>query len=221
MVDLTATQYLRTNLTLDLNGYSIGDTLTGTSLLSLSADSLYLHIFSSRTGGRIWCTRTYDGCIYAVPCYKGQLTLDHVQIEVSNTSDTLLNASSCGFFVGKTATLHMSDCSVRSSVRIYAYGVNTYEATIQRCEMEVKADSTNAYSVYIYKDTTSVETKEAYVEQTVLRVSATQKAFGLLTQGTVIMRNDSHALTTLRKVVLRDRLCVSCVSMCPSLTDNH
>lgn len=194
-----AAQAVKTNLTIDLNGYSMGDTLTGTYLISLGIDSLYLHIFSSRPGGRIWCTRPYNGRINAVQCTKGRLSLDHVTIDATNTSDTLLKASACGVSAGKEAVLHMSDCAVRTSARINAYGVNTYtKATIERCVMDVHADSTNAYGVYVNQDTSLLVMPEAYVAHTVLRVKASQRAYGLLNAGSVHMTHDSiEAQTTL------------------------
>lgn len=186
-----AVQTVKTNLTIDLNGYTMGDTLTGTSLLSLNIDSLHLHVSSSRPGGCIWCTRPYDGRIYAVQCSKGQLSLDHVTVETTNTSDTLLKASACGVNIGKTATLQMSDCRVRTSARMNAYGVNTYDAvTIERCVMEVQADSVNAYGIYLNRDTSLLE-KEAHVAYTAMRIKALQKAYGLLNYGTVSLHHDS------------------------------
>ena len=186
-----AVQTVKTNLTIDLNGYTMGDTLTGTSLLSLNIDSLHLHVSSSRPGGCIWCTRPYDGRIYAVQCSKGQLSLDHVTVETTNTSDTLLKASACGVNIGKTATLQMSDCTVRTSARMNAYGVNTYDAvTIERCVMEVQADSVNAYGIYLNRDTSLLE-KEAHVAYTAMRIKALQKAYGLLNYGTVSLHHDS------------------------------
>jgi hypothetical protein len=186
-----AVQTVKTNLTLDLNGYSLGDTLTGTSLLTLSIDTLRLHVFSSHPGGRIWCTRPYNGRIYALQCTKGHLSLDHVTIETTNTSDTLLKASACGVNIGKTASLHMSDCVVLTSARTGAYGVNTYDdVSIERCRIEVQADSTNAYGIYLNRDTALLE-KEAHVVHTTMRIKALQKAYGLLSYGTVALHRDS------------------------------
>lgn len=192
-------QSVKTNLTLDLNGYSMGDTLTGTSLLSLAVDTLHLHVFSSRPGGCLWCTRSHDGRINAVQCTKGQLTLDHLTIEVTNTSDTLLKASACGVSVGKEAALSMSHCAVRASARINVYGVNTYTAaTIERCVMEVQADSTSAFGVYVNLDTAVLFPPQAQVAHTVLRVKAMQKAYGISTVGAVRLAHDSvYAQTVL------------------------
>lgn len=192
-----AAQSVKTNLTLDLNGYTIGDTLTGTSLLSLNNDTLHLHVFSSRPGGRIWCTRPHDGRIYAIQCTKGQLTINNVAIDVTNTSDPLPKASACGVNVGKTAALHMSDCAVHISANTNAYGVNTYNATtIERCVMDVHADSTVAYGIYLNKDTTVLEPQEAHVEHCVLRVTAQKKAYGISNTGTVILYRDSIYVQT-------------------------
>ncbi len=81
-----ASQAVKTNLTIDLNGYTIGDTLGSTSLFSLAVDTLTLHITSSRPGGRIAVNRDYNGRIYAVSCSKGQLILDHITVEARNTA---------------------------------------------------------------------------------------------------------------------------------------
>ena len=82
------TQTVKTNLLLDLNGFSFGDTLLSTSLLSLGTDTLGLHITSSRPGGRLLVTRPdYNGRIYAVSVSKGSLTIDSIAIEAENISD--------------------------------------------------------------------------------------------------------------------------------------
>ena len=109
-------QAIKTNLTIDLNGYTLGDTLSGTSLLSLNADTLMLHVTSSRSGGRIAITRDYNGRIYAISCSKGQLVLDHITIEARNTAiydaDTCKSVAVTAISIGNTAAAQISECSV-------------------------------------------------------------------------------------------------------------
>lgn len=119
------TQTLKTNLFLDLNGYSFGDTLLNTSLLSLGIDTLGLHITSSRPGGRLWVTRpNYNGRIYAVSVNKGQLTIDSITIEAENLCDSMMpSAAVTAVNIGTLASLQMQDCAIRVQSSGGAYGV--------------------------------------------------------------------------------------------------
>ncbi len=112
-------QAIKTNLTIDLNGYTLGDMLSGTSLLSLGVDTLMLHITSSRPGGRIAVTRAYNGRIYAISCSKGKLILDHITVDARNTAiydeDTCKSVAVTAVSIGNIASAQISDCSIYAS----------------------------------------------------------------------------------------------------------
>ena len=109
-----AAQTIKKNLTIDLNGYSLGATLSGTSLLSVNNDTVSLTITSSRPGGKIWAVRNYNGKISAISISKGSLSISHVDIEVQNKK--VYNASSAksvaasGVTIAATSSMTMA-CS--------------------------------------------------------------------------------------------------------------
>ena len=120
---------VKVNLDIDLNGYSIGDTLSftpsATSLFSVSTDTVTLTITSSRPGGRLWTTRAHSGAIYVLSCSKGQVVMEHVLIEVVNTApDTASGASTRAVSIGARGRLLMNDCTVRSVSPGTAYGLS-------------------------------------------------------------------------------------------------
>jgi hypothetical protein len=126
------TQTVKTNLTLDLNGYSLGDSLSSDRLLSLAVDSLTLRILSSRPGGRIHVARTHNGTIYAVYCSRGTLDIDGITIEGSNLAEDAENypkASARGVNTGAECALIMNNTLVTvfssgSASAIYAGGTS-------------------------------------------------------------------------------------------------
>lgn len=77
-------QNVRTNLTIDLNGYTLGDTLSGTTLLTLNADTLTLSIVSSKQGGKLRAVRDFNGKIYLISAYRGSVVLDGITVEARN-----------------------------------------------------------------------------------------------------------------------------------------
>ena len=165
------TQTLKTNLFLDLNGYSFGDTLLNTSLLSLGIDTLGLHITSSRPGGRLWVTRpNYNGRIYAVSVNKGQLTIDSITIEAENLSDpTMPNAAATAVSTGSAGFLRMHDCTMR-----------------------VQSSGT-AYAIYLSAADTIPLSK---VVRTRIQVSARQQATGVLNKGLLDLEDDTVSVQT-------------------------
>lgn len=149
-----ATQTIKTNLTLDLNGYSLGDSLSSDRLLSLAVDSLTLRIFSSRPGGRIHVARTHDGTIYAIYCSKGTLNIDGITIEGSNVADDIEaypKASVRGVYVGAQGTLTMNHTKVSvigsgTANALHAAGNATSAPTIdvQNCQLTIRADKSSS-----------------------------------------------------------------------------
>ena len=149
-----ATQTIKTNLTLDLNGYSLGDSLSSDRLLSLAVDSLTLRIFSSRPGGRIHAARTHDGTIYAIYCSKGTLNIDGITIEGSNVADDIEaypKASVRGVYVGAQGTLTMNHTKVSvigsgTANALHAAGNATSAPTIdvRNCQLTIRADKSSS-----------------------------------------------------------------------------
>lgn len=110
-----AVQTIKTNLSIDLNGYTLGDSLTSDRLFSLAIDSLTLRIFSSRPNGRIRMAAKRNGSIYAVYCTKGRLEIEDITIEGSNTAEDAAaypNAGARGVYVGAYSTLAMNHCDI-------------------------------------------------------------------------------------------------------------
>lgn len=149
-----AKQTIKTNLTLDLNGYSLGDSLSSDRLLSLAVDSLTLRIFSSRPGGRIHVARTHDGTIYAIYCSKGTLNIDGITIEGSNVADDIEaypKASVRGVYVGAQGTLTMNHTKVSvigsgTANALHAAGNATSAPTIdvRNCQLTIRADKSSS-----------------------------------------------------------------------------
>ena len=112
-----ASQTIRKNLTIDLNGYSLGDTLTGTSLLYLNIDTVTLTITSSRPGGRLWAVRDHNGRITALSVNRGTLDIRHTTVEAKNIgvydAETNKNVSAACVSIGSYATLQMDDCRLK------------------------------------------------------------------------------------------------------------
>lgn len=110
-----AVQTIKTNLSIDLNGYTLGDSLTSDRLFSLAIDSLTLRIFSSRPNGRIRMAAKRNGSIYAIYCTKGRLEIEDITIEGSNTAEDAAaypNAGARGVYVGAYSTLAMNHCDI-------------------------------------------------------------------------------------------------------------
>lgn len=154
-------QSIRTNLTIDLNGYALGDTLcetpNTTTLLSLGVDTLTLHLTSSRPGGRLWVTRAVNSRIYPVSVSKGHLIVDSLTIEAVNSADsTMRNAAATGVSVGSRGTLQIKDCQVSVTSSGAGTGISASgdknavsKAMIERCRVTVNAHR-NTYGITAY-----------------------------------------------------------------------
>jgi len=114
MSGLAVSQTIKSSMTIDLNGFCLGDTLSGSTLLSVKADSVVLTVTSSREGGRIHVTGEYNGKISAIYVSGGSLELSHVTIEAENTApyDTLLFPNtSAGCIAGlNDSRIEIEDC---------------------------------------------------------------------------------------------------------------
>lgn len=154
-------QYIKTNLTIDLNGYALGDTLcetpNTTTLLSLGVDTLTLHLTSSRPGGKLWVMRAANSRIYAVSASRGHLIVDSLAIEAVNAADsTMRNAAATGVSVGSRGTLHIKDCSVRVTSPGAGTGIGASgdknaasQTIVERCSVTVVAHK-NSYGITAY-----------------------------------------------------------------------
>jgi len=154
-------QYIKTNLTIDLNGYAFGDTLcetpNTTTLLSLGVDTLTLHLTSSRPGGKLWVMRAANSRIYAVSASRGHLIVDSLAIEAVNTADsTMRNAAATGVSVGSRGTLDIKDCSVMVTSNGAGTGIgasgdknSASQTIVERCSVTVVAHK-NSYGITAY-----------------------------------------------------------------------
>ena len=174
-------QNVKTNLTIDLNGYSIGDSLSSNRLFSLKTDSLTLRIISSRAGGRIHVAHHYDGVIYAVYCSKGTLELEGVTIEGSNIVEDIevsTKASVRGVYAGAPCSLTMKRCEVTvtsngTANALYAAGSSTSAARVDvhNCKLNNNAGKSSSV-VYCFPSFTMDSCEiHAQAEQTVYGIS--------------------------------------------------
>ena len=174
-------QSVNTVMTIDLNGYTLGDTLSSTHLLGVSNDTAKLTVTSSRPGGRIVAMRAYDGRIYAVNVSKGRLVIDKVRIEAYNlmpfeTASSMVGAT--GITVGSTASLSIHDCEVYAESDGGCSGITASGkagaaavSNIQYCKVSSKGRN-NVYGLNLYSTTT--------VEHCTIDVSASgNSAYGI------------------------------------------
>ncbi|MBQ6748114.1 MAG: hypothetical protein IJR09_01625 [Paludibacteraceae bacterium] len=158
-----AAQTVKTNLCIDLNGYSLGDTLSGTSLLTLKTDTLTLRITSSRPGGRIWAARAYNGKFSVLNITNGALEVSHVRIEAHNTlpydaSSAKSVAASCVTMAAPTS-LTMDDCRLVCEAEKSATAVSGAGNAGTAAEISIRNSTilsrgrTSIYGVNVYSKT--------------------------------------------------------------------
>ena len=200
--DAAKAQAIRKNLTIDLNGYSFGDTLLGAALLSLAVDTVRLTITSSRAGGRLWAMRDYDGKISAVSVSKGSLEMHNISIDVHNTAEYHPEnqkkvAANC-VSVGALASLTMTQCTARceadkSAVVVSGAGSKASSADIQLRDCHLTArGKTSVYGLSIYNST--------YVEHCVIDVEASEAT----AQGIHLYYPKDSTLSTVPEAVIKD-----------------
>jgi hypothetical protein len=148
-------QTARTNLTIDLNGHSLGDTLSSTTLLRLDADTLQLTVLSSRPGGRLWAVRAYNGRIYAISITRGKLRMEGVKVDCRNLMPwdelTAKSVAASGINCSKTAGgASLSDCQVSVACSGAVTGIGMYSsAEVTRCRVKVQAGKVTSYGIYV------------------------------------------------------------------------
>ena len=175
-------QSITTNLTIDLNGYRLGDSLCTSpntvNLLYLNRDTISLTITSSRPGGRIFVARAHDGAICAVNCAAGHLTMEHVRVEVRNlAAASAPNAGSRCVYMGAKGALEMDDCVLEAECSGKgAYGIytNPYTLSLHRTDHAVVTHTriTASAKAYAYGICAKAHMDMAYVQT----VSPDQKA---------------------------------------------
>lgn len=187
-----AAQTVKKHLDIDLNGYALGDTLSGTKLLYMTVDTASLHIYSSRPGGKIWATRAYESRIIAIQCTKGQVQIEDITIDVENSSDSL-KASATAVSTGSAAKVSLKRCTIIAHGRITTYGLSSYsDVNVEDCRIETKADSTGGYGINILAyDTASHKSAQARIYQTTIRVTALQKAYGISSKASTELVRDT------------------------------
>lgn len=193
-------QAIKTNLTIDLNGYTIGDTLSSTSLFSLAIDTLTLHITSSRPGGQIAVNRAYNGRIYAISCSKGQLLLDHVTIHARNTalySDSCKSVAVTAVSVGAAGSAQISECSIYAAAdgTVTAVGGSgnagkPVQLDIRSCALRAEGRQ-KVYGAICYNT--------ALLSNCEIAVSAIKQAYGIYTYAPITLTNDSIRTLTERE----------------------
>lgn len=190
-------QAVKTNLTIDLNGYTIGDTLSSTSLFSLAIDTLTLHITSSRPGGQIEVNRAYNGRIYAISCSKGQLLLDHVTIHARNTalySDSCKSVAVTAVSVGAAGSAQISECSIYAAADGTVTAVGGSGNSGKPVQLDIRSCSLRAegrqkvYGVVCYNTT--------YLSNCEIAVSAIKQAYGIYTRANTVLASDTIAVQT-------------------------
>ena len=201
-------QTVRTNLTIDLNGYTLGDTLTTTALLSLATDTLTLHITSSRPGGRIAVNRNYNGRINAISCSKGQLILDHITIEARNTAvydaDTSANVAVTAVTIGATASIEMNECRVYSSADGSVTAINGSGTSSSAAQMDLHSclfQADGLLRVYGINSYSTVSVKDCEVEVN----ASTNPAYGIMVRNMY----DSVKMQDIRGFIENTRVRVS------------
>ena len=203
-----ASQAVKTNLTIDLNGYTIGDTLKSTSLFSLGVDTLTLHITSSRSGGRIAVNRDYNGRIYAISCSKGQLFLDHITIEAHNTAvydaDTSANVAVTAVTIGARASIEMNECRVYASAYGSVTAINGSGTSSSAAHMDLRScymQADGLLRVYGINSYSTVSVKDCEVEVN----ASTNPAYGIMVRNMY----DSVKMQDIRGFIENTRVRVS------------
>ena len=203
-----ASQAVKTNLTIDLNGYTIGDTLSSTSLFSLAIDTLTLHITSSRPGGRIAINRDYNGRIYAISCNKGRLILDHIAVEARNTAvydaDTSANVAVTAVTIGATASIEMNECRVYASADGSVTAINGSGTSSSAAQMDLHSclfQADGLLRVYGINSYSTVSVKDCEVEVN----ASTNPAYGIMVRNLY----DSVKMQDIRGFIENTRVRVS------------
>ena len=104
---------VRKQMTIDLNGYTIGDTLTKANLFEVNADTAVLHLISSVEGGKIIALRDYKWKIAAIDVKKGRLEVENITIQTTNLrsyTDDGKSAGAAPINVAADASLSVNNC---------------------------------------------------------------------------------------------------------------
>ena len=137
----TSSFSVKNNLTIDLNGYTLGDTLTQTSLFSKNSDSTTLRIESSRGMGKLWVVRDVNDVVRCFTVNAGALELENVAIETRNlrpydNDNRKVMCTSIRLF--STASLKMRNCSIYTYSDCNVYGINSSTSALSAPHAELE-----------------------------------------------------------------------------------
>ena len=145
---------VRKQMTIDLNGYTIGDTLTKANLFEVNADTAVLHLTSSVEGGKIIALRDYKWKIAAIDVKKGRLEVENITIETTNLrsyTDDGKSAGAAPINVAADASLSVNNCVLKSQADYYPYGVSSSSNAESCPEIEVRNTSISSRGkCYVY-----------------------------------------------------------------------
>ena len=137
----TSSFSVKNNLTIDLNGYTLGDTLTQTSLFSKNSDSTTLRIESSRGMGKLWAVRDVNDVVRCFTVNAGVLELENVAIETRNlrpydNDNRKVMCTSIRLF--STTSLKMRNCSIYTYSDCNVYGINSSTSALSAPHAELE-----------------------------------------------------------------------------------
>ncbi|MBR3566048.1 MAG: hypothetical protein IKN91_06955 [Paludibacteraceae bacterium] len=137
----TSSFSVKNNLTIDLNGYTLGDTLTQTSLFSKNSDTTTLRIVSSRGMGKLWAVRDVNDVVRCFTVNAGALELENVAIETRNLrpydqNNRSVMCTSIRLF--STASLKMRNCSIYTYSDCNVYGINSSTSALFASHAELE-----------------------------------------------------------------------------------
>ena len=131
-------------MTIDLNGHSLGDTLTKANLIEVNADTAVLRLTSSQTGGKIIAIRDYKWKIAAIDVKQGRLEAENITIETSNLrsySNEGQSAAAAPINVASIGTISVKNCVLKAQADSYPYGISS-SSTKEACpDIELKNSS--------------------------------------------------------------------------------
>jgi len=131
-------------MTIDLNGHSLGDTLTKANLIEVNADTAVLRLTSSQTGGKIIAIRDYKWKIAAIDVKQGRLEAENITIETSNLrsySNEGQSAAAAPINVASIGAISVKNCVLKAQADSYPYGISS-SSTKEACpDIELKNSS--------------------------------------------------------------------------------
>ena len=150
---------VKTNLSIDLNGFILGDTMSAISFLQLNNDTLTLSIYSSRLGGKIRAIANRNARQVALNISRGNLLLHDMALEFSNLcpyNETNKSVSAVAIYIGANSSMQMYNCDILcvADKAVYAVsgaGNDNSAADVRIKNCRISAQGTEAvYAVKAY-----------------------------------------------------------------------